>query len=799
MRRSTRALKGTSRPCRRRRVALLAALGMLASMWTVAPGVSVAAATFTVNDTGDGQDLNPGDGVCDVVGPANCTLRAAIMEANATADTDTIEFDITPDVISPLDTLPSVTEPVVIDGTTDPTSDRVELDGSLAGVDEVGLLLIEGSTARGLIINDFDRAGIEMLPGGGANTVVDCRIGTNPDGTTGEGNGTGIIIQSPDNIIGTPAEGNLISRNSLAGVSIGGATATGNKLEGNLIGTDATGTADLGNSEHGVHIVDAPGNHIGGPGAGAGNVISGQGRDGVRIEGLTATGNRVEGNRIGTNGAGTAALSNDVGVRIIDAPGNVVGSPGAGNVISGSFFTLADVFLVGDNATGNVVQGNLVGTNAAGTAVLPSARIGILLIGGTSGNTIGGDGPGEGNVTAGHNLAGIDLANADDNEVQGNKIGTDITGTVDLGNQQSGMLLFDTATGNVIGGTTDGAANLIAGNDGPGIWFAETGSDNRIEGNRIGTDATGANPLPNTGPGIRFETGSSGNTVGGTAPGAGNRIAYNGGAGVEVLDGVENAILGNSIEANGGLGIDLGGDGPTPNDPGDVDGGPNDLQNFPVLTEVTLTSVSGTLNSLPNKQFRIEVFSSSAPDPSGFGEGAQFLGATDVTTDGAGNAAFTVAAAVPPNSFVSATATDETSEFSAVLQAPGPPGGGGGGGGGDDDDDDDDDDDGDGDSGRRRGRITIVEDIRHERGVTFGFHTKNLRTKTFRLGDDRRREFKDLKPGTYTIAQDKKSGWTLKRIVCKDPSGGTKVVLKTRRAVIKLKAGEHVICTFANE
>ncbi len=117
-----------------------------------------------------------------------------------------------------------------------------------------------------------------------------------------------------------------------------------------------------------------------------------------------------------------------------------------------------------------------------------------------------------------------------------------------------------------------------------------------------------------------------------------------------------------------------------------------------------------------------------------------------------------------------------------------PPGGGGDG----------DDDHGGGESGRR-GRITIVEDVRPDRDVAFGFHTKDLKAPTFRLADNHKRDFKDLKAGTYTVAQDQKDGWKLDRIVCADPTKNTKVVLDTRRAEIKLKAGEHVTCTFTNK
>src|SRR5439155_1349078 len=158
-------------------------------------------------------------------------------------------------------------------------------------------------------------------------------------------------------------------------------------------------------------------------------------------------------------------------------------------------------------------------------------------------------------------------------------------------------------------------------------------------------------------------------------------IAFNLGAGV-VVQGVGatgNPIRGNAIYSNGALGIDLGGDGVTPNDAGDADNGPNRLQNFPVLSGALAaggtTRVAGTLNSLANTTFALDFYASAAADPSGFGEGARYLGSAQVTTDDSGNASFEVTLAAPttPGEVVTATATDpanNTSEFSqAVLVA----------------------------------------------------------------------------------------------------------------------------------
>src|SRR5262249_36714685 len=213
-------------------------------------------------------------------------------------------------------------------------------------------------------------------------------------------------------------------------------------------------------------------------------------------------------------------------------------------------------------------------------------------------------------------------------------------------------------------------------------------SGNVIQGNFIGTQADGISPLGNARNGVTFAHGAHDNVVGGLAAGAGNRIAFNnvgvfvGTAGFGFPDAAGDSILGNSIVSNTGLGIDLGGDGTTNNDPlpGDADAGPNNLQNFPVLTGVTAsggnTVITGRLNSLANTSFRIEFFVSDSRDPSGFGEGQSFLGSTNVTTDANGDASinFTATGIVPAGRVIAATTTrlasgspTDTSEFSAAI------------------------------------------------------------------------------------------------------------------------------------
>jgi len=262
---------------------------------------------------------------------------------------------------------------------------------------------------------------------------------------------------------------------------------------------------------------------------------------------------------------------------------------------------------------------------------------------------------------------------SDDNRILGNYIGTDVSGTADLGNRDDGIDIH--GINNVVGGTTAAERNIVSGNDREGIAL-DGASGNTILGNYIGTDVTGNNALGNSGAGFRVD-GATNNTIGGTGAGEGNIIAHNGLDGVEITGGSSgNAILGNSIHGNAGLGIDLDDDGVTANDAGDGDSGANALQNFPVLNQALVTqsdvTIDGSLNAAANTQYRVEFFASSAADASGHGEGERFLGFADVTTDALGDATFsvTLSASVAAGEIITATATspgDDTSEFSAAI------------------------------------------------------------------------------------------------------------------------------------
>jgi parallel beta-helix repeat protein len=584
--------------------------------------------------------------------------------------------------------------------------------------------------------------GVVLRVGATGNTVQGNYIGTDVTGTAAVTNGNGVYIwDAPGNTIGgtVPGARNLISGNEWYGVLIEGSGATGNQVQGNYIGTDVTGTAAVTNC-HGVYIWDAPGNTIGGTAAGAGNLISGNEWEGIYVGGSGATGNTVQGNYIGTDVTGTAAMPNIYGVLVDNASNNTIGgtTSGAGNLISGNTRTGVRIDSSGGAATTNTVQGNYIGTDVTGTAAVPNLY-GVFITN-ASNNIIGGTTPGARNLISGNKDEGVRISGsgATGNQVQGNYIGTDVTGAVALGNGDNGVWI-ESASNNIIGGTTSGARNLISGNTWYGViiegtdattntvqgnyigtnitgtaavsntvgvyiwgapgntiggtvpearnlisgngWYgvAIVGSGatgNTVQGNYIGTDVTGAVALGNAGHGVIIND-APGNTIGGTAAGAGNTIAFNGGAGVAIVAGTGNAVLSNSIYSNTELGIDLGSTGVTPNDLGDADTGPNNLQNFPVvlLAHATPggTTIRGTLNSTPDATFRLEFFASPTCHASGFGEGQTFLGAATVTTNDAGNATFalTTTMAIPLGSAIAATATDaasNTSEFSACKE-----------------------------------------------------------------------------------------------------------------------------------
>lgn len=701
------------------------------------------------------------------------SLRQAILDANSNAGPDLISFNIPGSgvhTIQPLSELPTITDPLDIDGYSQPGSARntlpsgdnaelkIELDGSQAGLSH-GLIVTSGSSAfRGLVINQFARDGIR-IEGLGGNTVEGSYIGVDSTGQLARGNGTSgigqpaasffefepafgieIIGGSSDNIIGTNGdnagdfgERNVISSNLKADVFISGLGTDRNIVAGNFIGTNADGTGSFGqvaqgpfNYNVGVFVNGGSrSNRIGTDGNGTAdiaerNILSGHvgntGRAddhhssrGIEIANLssptTTLGlNTVAGNFIGTDVTGTQKIGNGVGVGLWLSDQNRIGtnSDGVGdttelNLVSGNG---VGVLLNGSNR--NTIAGNYVGTDVTGSTNTATVAgdlgnsTGIWLLSSAS-NMVGGTATGAGNLVSGNTYYGIQLqgnnnpsdSGADENIVQGNLVGTDVSGTIGLSN--GGYGIFVNSNRNLIGGSSAAARNVVAasGNVVGGDGIAVFGFSNAIQGNYIGTDITGTQSLGNSGfpnflqgNGIRIFAGT-GNAVGGVGAGEGNLIAFNVGAGVLVsgTDTINNSIRGNTIRNNGGLGIDLApvilnGTGVTANDADvddDADVGPNGYQNFPSIATAQVSSggtlITGELQTKPNTTLWVDVYSNSSPDSSGYGEGATYLGSFQASTDSFGRVSFSnnVPGVAPSGAYISATATgpDGTSEFSA--------------------------------------------------------------------------------------------------------------------------------------
>ncbi|HZW08741.1 MAG TPA: GC-type dockerin domain-anchored protein [Phycisphaerales bacterium] len=324
----------------------------------------------------------------------------------------------------------------------------------------------------------------------------------------------------------------------------------------------------------------------------------------------------------------------------------------------------------------------------------------------SSRNRIGGPTPEERNVINGFGHygeegfpvgEGIEVSWATDTLIEGNYIGVDETGTqrvVQIGpiGIEVGDSVRTVVRNNLVAGLWVRGRNHYQGQTfGEAIRVTTISVDQHdtvIEGNLIGTDYTGEHPILTLNGVIvdQFTARQTphGTRIGGAEPGQGNLIAFCERKGIGVASLIEDAeISGNAIHSNGQLGIDLatwsmGYDGITPNDADDADTeGANGLQNFPVLASADSdgrsTAVTGSLNSRPGREYRIEFFENVACDPSGFGEGERFLGSTLVTTDGAGDATFeaVLPAGAAVGSFITATATDTaagaTSEFSACI------------------------------------------------------------------------------------------------------------------------------------
>lgn len=711
---------------------------------TVVPAGQVIAATATRLSTGDTSEFSacrtvtalsvPTLTVTNTNDAGAGSLRQAILDANLTTSPKQIAFNIAgPGVktIAPASPLPIVTSPVVIDGLTQPgataAAPLIELAGQSAGTGAHGLHLSGSGVIQGLVVNRFEGHGL-LFDTLGNNVIKSCRIGLDPTGLIVRSNGrSGIRFEQVDNNIvgGDGSGGNLISANTTLSTGLNvedldagirGFISRGNTILGNVIGPNAAGNATGVTQRFGI-LLSGDANTVGGSSPGARNVINSS-LVGLALQ--NSKSNLVQGNYFGLTAAGVAGvgLSNvDAGVRIENASGNRL----VGNVIANTVGGLGyGVQITGAIATDTLLEGNYIGTDATGLVEVPN-QSGVRLENGGEA-TIGGSTPAQRNVISGNDSHGIWLAStvstttpptariegnyiglgADGSTVlrngtgvridvasfgvqigsgggggnvisgngnglrlsgsacivQNNRIGTDAAGLLARPNLTGVSLL---GPGNIVGGASVAARNQISGNTTALSNSAALAIDNLVQNNLFGTQPDGLSALPNQ-QGLLLD--ANGNTI------SQNVIAFTNAAGVVVGNlATGNRILSNSIFSNTGIGIDLAGNGVTPNDPGDTDTGANLRQNFPVLTEAAYV-VAGTLNSAASAAFTLQFFL----NPTG-GQGRTFLGEQVVSTDGTGNASFSftpvgVALPLPAGQTVTATATDaagNTSEFSAPL------------------------------------------------------------------------------------------------------------------------------------
>ena len=338
---------------------------------------------------------------------------------------------------------------------------------------------------------------------------------------------------------------------------------------------------------------------------------------------------------------------------------------GTGLVIDTSNSTIRELsvthFVVGiaiESGPGNQIVGSNFFDNDDG-----------IELNGASGNTIGGNDPNPGPDFAlnyfTNNGTGLSITNSHNNQVPRNSFG------YDEGNPAPNNIAIQIqdSHNNVIGQAVAGDGNTIAHSTSMGIMVSGDSFGNLIKGNGI-TDGAGMGILINTQ--VVLPAPVYGNIIGGDEPDAYNSIFRNGSDGIRIgpsgSGDLGNLILNNQIYSNGGLGINLGSDGVTPNDPGDGDDGGNHQQNYPELTAAwndgNDLKVTGKLESAANQTFQIDLYVTNpyehTCDPSGYGEGQFFTKSQTVVTDGNGKALFQIVdefGDMPDGGVVTATAS----------------------------------------------------------------------------------------------------------------------------------------------
>ena len=636
-------------------------------------GPAAAARTYLVDTLSDTPNVYLSQFCQDAQG--RCSLRGAIQAANYFSDTDTIEFSVAGviQIDSSLAML-LVDAPVIIKGQTAPgyagmsvdlgdAAPRVYLDGD--GLPNgIGLGFLEnstGSSVTALGVINFSYIGIYIGPDSEKIKIDSCYIGVRGSGLAA-GNSFGIYVQGNENkigrhvglvsqlppVFGVVGRGNVISGNSQTGLWLEGSD---NIIGGNRIGTRKDGTGIRANNM-GVGLNNANNNQIGGVflGESFGNLIAGNTGKGIWVLG--------DGNEIYANGVGVgvprsgqvSSANGSTGIEVI-GDGNIIGST---ELLAGNTITDNQTGIIVDGPS-NVISGNIFGLPQQG---FRNVDDGIRIKAG-SGNKI------EDNNISYNGGQGIELlAASDSTSISDNIIGVALASNDDTGNLGNGV--------RIAGNSNMLLGNLIGRNGLNGIYITN-GSNNVIGSNQIGVDSESKMPLlpmsvGNLADGVAVAGGNGNNIVY-------NDIAFNHEDGVQVTgDSYKTAILRNLMSNNDGLGINLGIDVATANDDGDDDSGPNNLQNYPKLINVTQQGDKVKIKWLVDSLDSETVYPIKAhfflADNASSGEGAVYLGSDSVA---APQAVLETILDLPPSALIGgsivATATDNagqnnTSEFS---------------------------------------------------------------------------------------------------------------------------------------
>lgn len=597
-----------------------------------------ALTTFVVDSTADSVDFSIGDGFCDTddsVGDGPCTYRAAIQEANVTVDDVTISFNIPGagvHTLIPGSIYPTITRSIVIDGTTEAGTDcststlMIEFNGTSIGggaaAIQVGSASNSNIVIKGLVIQNFNGAGITLTDGGVGTATITCNIiGLDGDGVTITDNINGIMIG--DNVIATiggtsPEDRNIISGNTGDGIQVfNDGIAT---ILGNYVGTDKSGLLDKGNGT-GVRLINN--STLGGSTTNHRNIISGN-ETGV----VTSINSTVQNNYIGIGTDGLTNVGNDVGISIGNdsiISDNIISFNGSGITIHGSYTDNLGTIEIENNIIGLDIDDNSAGNNT-----------GIGITAGDMWEGFWGSGDVHiNNNTISSNTWGVTSTWASFEggtiyiNMDNNRIGVTTNNLEDRGNEYSGIYAQGggTFTNNIIaynGHVQEGSAalessttssditgNQFISNDAGGMALGSSSGitigNNSFTGNLYSMQLSG---LENSEIGSNTFCSSNGGEF--TLSYSNNNIISNNkfGSTNDTSLEITGTSTGNSITHNAfaqsiEIPIDLGDNGQTANDSGDSDTGVNNLQNYP--SDISLVGDDITFNLDTNAgNYRVE-------------------------------------------------------------------------------------------------------------------------------------------------------------------------------------------------